>query len=125
MANIVLTQVLLDNSHQYVAKLTIVGDGSGEETLTLMNYVSGDMGTNNILDSIISCLSGFSASVWWDATTDVMVCQLPSDSQVNLNFYGLGIRNNAGAGKTGDLKITTSGLGSGDSGYVVFKVNKN
>lgn len=124
MANTITKQILANGSKYYIVKITIVGDGSGEETATRLNTTSGDMGTNPTLLEVETALSGFSARLLWDATTDVMICQIPSDDSVKLCFKGNPLPNNAGTGKTGDILITTSGLGNGDSGHIILKVQK-
>lgn len=109
-------------NRRYVMTLTIIGDGSGEETATRVNVTSGDLGLKPRLVSISGSLAGFSARLLWDATTDVFAHQIPSDHMVKHNYHRFGgLPNTAGAGVTGDLLITTAGLGNGDSGSLVLE----
>lgn len=125
MANAVARQVLVNGPTTYIVKLTIIGDGSGEETATRVNSVSGDMGTTPKLMNIEGNLTGFSGQLLWDATSDVFCAQLPADFMTSQDFTQTGgLPNNSGTGKTGDMLITTTGLGSGDSGSLVVWFTK-
>jgi len=127
MSNSVTRQVMVNTQSVYQVKFTIVGDGSGEETATRVNAVTGDMSTSNKIEMISASLSGFSANLLFDATTDVVACNIPNDADVHFDFRAQGapgLANNSGAGKTGDVVITTSGLGNGDAGTIVLRVRK-
>lgn len=116
MPNTVGRQLQLNGSRNYVTKFTIVGDGSGEETGLRINTTTGDLGTDDKLMRVWGVCTGCTAQLLWDATTDLFVMGLPSDKDVSLDFRPVGgLVNNAGAGKTGDLLITTAGLGAGDT----------
>jgi len=125
MANTVARQVLVNGSRNYVVKFTIVGDGSGEETAALVNATTGDMGTDNKLWSVTGIATGCTARLLWDATTDLFVMGVPQDKDICQKFAKVGgLINDAGAGKTGDLLITTVGLGAGDTVELVVWVKK-
>lgn len=125
MANAITRQVLSNGLKNYIVRYTITGDGSGEETASRINNVSGDMGTDNKIWKIEAVLHGFDAQVLWDATTDVVACSLPTEVDCHLSFVKQGgIINNAGTGKTGDLLLATAGLGAGDYGTIVVHVKK-
>ena len=125
MANTIVKQVIVNGTRNYVIKVTIVGDGSGEETNTLLFNTTGDCGTDDKLMHVQASLSGFSARLVWDANTKVVATQIPSDKDVHLKWYKFGgLVNNASTGKTGDLLITTSGLGNGDSGELTIYMKK-
>ncbi len=125
MANTIARQVLFDGTRKHIERLTIIGDGSGEETATLFNAVSGNCGLTTKLVKIQATLSGFSARLLWDASTPVFFQQIPSDKDIEADYYEFGgIINNAGTGVTGDIKFTTQGLGNGDSGSIVLTIMK-
>jgi hypothetical protein len=127
MANTITRQVLVNGTKHYIIKVTIEGDGSGEETATRIPVSSGDAGTSgNKLLSILGSTTGFSAKLLWDATTDVLSLTLPPDREFNYDFRNEvgGLPNNAGAGITGDLVFTTSGLGAGDAGFLLIDIAK-
>lgn len=127
MVNTVTTQKVIDGERNVVTKTTILGDGSGEETVTQLLDVStfsGAPGTVKII-RIQAYLTGFSVSLLWDATTDVTIIELPADDDINQDFkvFG-GLINNSGTGKTGDIMFTTVGLGAADTGTIVIEMQK-
>lgn len=124
MANTIQTQVLNNGPRNLALKIHIDGDGSGDEAATQLIdasvYHTGDI----VLVGMESQCVGFSAELMWDATTDVHCMQIP-DYDVDLDLRDIGgIRNNAGAGKTSDVNITTTGLGLGDSGHIILHFRK-
>ena len=125
MSVAITRQLLLGGNtgeRRYIVIYKFTQDTSAEISAGRVNVTTGDLGTAPTLIRIQGAISGASAQLLWDATTDVFCWQLPSDHFFKFNFshYG-GIRNDAGTGKTGDLLITTSGLGSGDSGSILFE----
>lgn len=127
MANTIQTQVINNGPRNLILKTYILGDGSGEETGTLLVDVSAYTATAVKIIGVHSALSGFVADLLWDATTDVTALHLP-DYEFNLNgpqigWFG-GLVNNAGVGKTGDILITTTGLGAGDDGTIILEMVK-
>lgn len=110
----------------YLLQFTIIGDGSGEETATRMNITTGDLGTNAKIVNVYASLSGFSARILADATTDEYLLQIPSDMPMHWDLWKIGGLNNSNStGNTGDLLITTSGLGSTDSGTIIMEIRKS
>ena len=127
MANSITRQVIHNGSRNYVVKTTIASDGAtGDETDILVNATTGDMGTAASLIRLSAVTIGCSAVLEWDATADVVLAALPSDREVKLDFTHIGgIPNNAGAGKTGDVVITTTGLSTaGDTIVLVAEFKK-
>lgn len=129
MANTITKQTIIDGSKNLVVKIHISGDGSGEETDTVLidasSYSPAFIDANLI--GVHGALSGFSANLQWDATANVPLINLP-DYEYNLDgkqigWFG-GIPNDSGAGKTGDILITTSGLGAGDIGTIILELKK-
>jgi hypothetical protein len=69
---------------------------------------------------------GMGVKIYFDATTDVLVIQLPADWTDELDFSEFsGVPDNAGSGTTGDIQFTTVGHSSGDSYTIVLKVIKH
>ena len=131
MANTLNTQVILDGQYTTVIKITIEGDGSGEETKTIIFDASAynPATTNNKLRGIKYLLNGFDADLFWDATTDVLIIALDENLQEEIDFTDVdtrysGIPNNGGTGRTGDILISTNGLGATDTGYIILYINK-
>ena len=127
MANTIATQVLVDGPTTTIVKVTILGDSSGEETNTVIFDASAytPAATLTRLKKIIYTTVGAAAVLSWDATANVTLMGLPADVSDTLCFYDdSGLPNNGGAGRTGDILITTSGLGSGDLITMVLYVEK-
>ena len=69
---------------------------------------------------------GMGVKIYFDATTDVLVIQLPADWADEFDFSDFsGIPDNAGTGSTGDVQFTTVGHSSGDSYTIIMTVIKN
>ena len=117
MADAVASQTLVDGPRNVVMKFTNVSDGTGESAVTKVD-VSALSGapTSVRIDKIVFSTFGMGANVLWDADTDVLAWHIPADQTEDTCFrkHG-GLINNAGAGKTGDIKFTTTGAGSGDT----------
>jgi len=130
MANTITKQTIVDGSKWLIVKIHIEGDGSGEETNTVLIDAStyNPAFTNESLSVIHANLSGFTCDLLWDATANVPITNVP-DYEVHLSCdemkaLGGGIPNNAGAGKTGDILLTTIGLGANDHGTITLKIKK-
>lgn len=130
MANTITKHTIQDGSKNLVVKVHILGDGTGEETaLVLLDASSYTPAfTSGKLIGVHSALNGFTAHLDWDATANIPLLDIP-DYEYNLNgeqigWFG-GIPNNAGAGKTGDILMTTIGLGAGDHGTLILEIRKS
>ena len=67
-----------------------------------------------------------SVKLLWHATTNTICWDLNSDYTTDEDFTGFGgIQNTAGTGKTGDIKLTTTGASSGDSYVIVLTLIKD
>lgn len=124
MANTVTLRKALDSSRYFSTTIDIVGDGSGEESDTLVIDSSALFGgpSDFKIRAIQWSLDGFSAELLWDATTNVHAFTLPSGSDgIRFADTGAHLLNNAGTGKTGDLLITTIGLADGLSGTIIIE----
>jgi len=129
MAHTVNTQVLVDGSKHTIIKVTIKGDGSSGE---LSNYVIYDASaytagsTKPKLDRIQYCLNGFSGELFWDATLNISLISIDQDISEDMDFTDTGgLIDNAGAGRTGDILLTTTGLASSSKdGYIIFYINQ-
>lgn len=126
MANTIEVQTLVDGSRNLVVKVHIDGDGTGDESATTLIDASAysPAFADAKLMKIQSNLVGFTAELLWNATTDKHAWQLPDYEQVQDFHYFGGIINDAGSGKNGDVNITTTGLGAGDSGHMILYFKK-
>lgn len=122
MANTLTENVRLDGERKLVLEYQITGDGSGEESDTVLVDFSG-LSANGFaefaIQKILWSLTGFSVTLDWDATANVKAFECPQgDGGYDFGLIGGPLVNTAGTGKTGDLLISTSGLGSNDSGTI-------
>jgi|TARA_R100001530_G_scaffold413_3_gene624 hypothetical protein len=126
MVNTITQQTLTEGPRNIVSKVKITGDGSGDESATILVNVSEfgvPPGSVSIL-RIKTMLIGFTVKLLWDADTNVDIIDLPVGEQhMDFNSYG-GFYNNAGVGVTGDILFTTTGLGSGDEGTIILEMKK-
>jgi len=126
MAHTVTSQTLVDGSRNTIIKVNIKGDAL--TATELVDYViydasaSESAATSNKLMEIEFCLNGFSAELFWDATSNVPLISLDKDISEDKEYWSFGgLINNAGSGKTGDILITTTGLAStANDGYIIF-----
>lgn len=127
MANSIATQVLEDGRRNTVIKWTIVGDGSGDEAATVLFDASAykTASTANKLWEIEFSSVGASAILYWDATADVPLLSIPANHSEKMCFGNIGgIINNAGAGITGDVLITTDGLAANDHMTIIMWIKE-
>ena len=123
MANTVTILPQINGSRIFAYKIDIEGDGSGEETATVIVDASTLTGSPTSLKicTLQWAFEGFSAELLWDATTDVHAFTMPEGTGgIRFNETGAHLTNNAGAGKTGDILITTSGLGAAGHGTLII-----
>lgn len=128
MANVITTQVLKNSRKEVIVKVTVLGDGSGEETDTVIFDASDYdyMTDGNNLREIEYALSGFDIELEWHATANIPIINLVEDHQTWVDYERIGgIPNNAGAGRTGDILMTTVGLDDGDFGHIIFRIKTN
>lgn len=130
MVNAIAKQTVHDGHRNLVVKVTIVGDASGDETGTdlidVADYSDPDSHWDELkLMKVESHLNGFSAQLLWEATTDVKICDLP-DGEAIMDWRTIGgLINNAGAGVTGDIQISTVNLGAENGTIVLHMVKRS
>ena len=132
MADAVASQIIVDGSSFVAIKLTNISDGTGETAVTKVDVsaLEADSRTGQ------SCTAVNIERIWWqcigmkvrilfDADTDVMAIELGENQSGNHDYsiFG-GLTNNAGTGKTGDVKFTTVGASSGDTYTVILYLRK-
>ena len=132
MADAVTSTTILDNDRVAILQLTNTSDGTGESAVTKVDVsglavrsTDGATCTGCKLSKIDYTTFGMSVKLLWDATTDTICLNLNADFSDQLDFseYG-GIQNTSGSGKTGDIKLTTTGHSSGDTYVIVITVVK-
>lgn len=133
MVDVVTSQTIEDGPRTAIFSFTNVSDGTGEAAVTKVDVstLSVDPASKKACTSVqVECIwystIGMGVKLLFDATTDVLAWELPADYSDTVDFSDfVGIPNNAGSGKTGDINFTTVGAGSGDSYNVVLKVKKS
>jgi hypothetical protein len=133
MADAVATQTIQDGGQTAIFRFTNVSDGTGESAVTKIDVSA--LTTNPVTKMSCDSVSiekiwfsniGMGVKIYFDASTDVLVIQLPADWTDELDFSEFsGIPDNAGSGTTGDIQFTTVGHSSGDSYTIVMKVIKH
>lgn len=127
MPNTITKQTLQNGPRNVVVKATISGDGSGEESATKLIDMSDYTSTATYLKikKVDANLRGFDMTLAWDASTDVDIMSLDDGDSVH-DFTEIGgLPNTEASGFTGDIMFTTVGLGSGDTGSIVFWLQKH
>lgn len=129
MVNTVTKQTLVDGPRNLVVQVWIAGDGSGEETNTLLidssTFSGMKAGSTVRVDRLKSGLDGFAASLSWDATTQAPFLEIPQNYAEQTWRADGGLVNNAGSGITGDIKFSTIGLGATDRGsFTLWMIKK-
>ena len=132
MADAVASQIIVDGPSFVAIKLTNISDGTGESAVTKVDVsaLEADSRTGLSCTDVNIERSGGSAigmkvRILFDADTDVMAIELGENQSGNHDYsiFG-GLTNNAGTGKTGDVKFTTVGASSGDTYTVILYLRK-
>lgn len=129
MADAVTTQILEQGPRNVVMKFTNVSDGSGEsgvlkvDVSTLTGF-NGQTPSEVLIEKIQYLLFGMQVQILWDADTDVLAVELVPDAGDCVDFREWPISNNAGTGKTGDIRFTTVGHTAGDSYTIILALRK-
>jgi hypothetical protein len=129
MADAVATQVLHESASDLVVKLTNISDGTGESGVTKVDVSALTPACTDLrLEEIIYSTVGMAVELLWDASSAVFAWGLPQDRSGRVNFRHMGMAgflpNNGGAGKTGDLKLSTIGATSGDTYSIILVLAK-
>tara|TARA_R110001583_G_scaffold34679_3_gene116151 strand:- start:1216 stop:1617 length:402 start_codon:yes stop_codon:yes gene_type:complete len=132
MADAVTSQTIQDGEKTAIMKFTNVSDGTGESAVkkvdvsALTTNSAGESCTSVSVARIYWATRGMGVNLEFDATSNVLLTGLPSDSTGD-EYYDLftGIPNNAGSGVTGDIDLTTVGHSSGDTYSIILVLNKN
>jgi hypothetical protein len=123
-ADTVSTQTLVDDNVKTVMKFTNLGGGDGESAVKKVD-VSELVGAPSKvkIEEVWYSVTGMVATLLWDADTDVRILDLAGDSYHDFRSFG-GLKNNGGAGVTGDILLTTTGHSAGDSYWIILGMRK-
>ena len=134
MADAVTSTTIQDGNRIAVIQLTNTSDGTGESAVTKIDVSGLAANSSNKqactgvkLGRIVYSTFGMSVKLLWHATTNTICWDLNSDYTTDEDFTDFGgIQNTAAAsGKTGDIKLTTTGASSGDSYVIVLTLIKD
>ena len=132
MADAVASQTIVDGPSHVAIKFTNISDGTGESAVTKVDVSALEADSRTGL----SCTDVNIERIWWqcigmkvrilfDADTDVMAIELGENQSGDHDYSKFGgLVNNAGTGKTGDVKFTTVGASSGDTYTVILYMRK-
>lgn len=132
MPNTKNTTVLLYGVHSTVLYFTLVSDGT-QETGTII-YDSSAVSSNipDLPDPLNCAIQGIKYTIKsaagivrldFDATTDVLAIPLVNNFAAKYCFRKEGgLKNYAGTGRTGDIRLTTTGLAAGDMIFIEIDV---
>ncbi len=126
MADAVTTQILVDGPRNAVIKFTNISDGTGEVGVVKVTPSSLSGAPAEVaIDKVVYSNSGMGVEILWDATTPVTALLLAQFETDTLDFRDIGgIKNNAGAGKTGNIKFSTVLPTLNDTYTVVLYLHK-
>ena len=130
MANTITSQTLIDGDKRAIIKYFIASDGStGDVSDGVVVDVSAliDAPSKVTIEQIWTSFVGCSGVLEFDATTDVGALVIPGDVNMYQDYRSFGgIKDNSGAGSTGDIVLTTTGLATaGDAGHIIIAVRKD
>jgi hypothetical protein len=133
MAQYGITKIM-DGPRNAVFHVVFEGDGSGDlaDVVLIDPATSFDPALPGIpsltIDKLWYDLSGFDAKLEWGfLTSDLLIWSITGDQYCNPDlghFGGLKDRSPSPDGN-GKLKITTRGLGNGETGFLTIKVRKD
>ena len=122
MADAVTATTVEDGPREAVFYLTNTSDGTGESAVTkvdvsaLSSLQDGTACTGVRSKRITYTNVGMGVKLLWDASTDVIIVELPPNYSDTLDFSDIGgLPNYSGSGKTGDVQLTTVGHASGET----------
>lgn len=123
MVDAVTSQVIFDSKTRLIMKFTNISDSAGETAVTKVD--ASTFSCDELYIERVDFMNyGMGVDILFDATTPVVALTLP-DNNMNLDFSRFGgIKNNAGAGKTGDIKFTTVGAALGDRYTIILEMRK-
>ena len=131
MADAVTSQTIEDGGKNLVMKFTNISDGTGESAVAKIDVSALDSNPSTgascsrvVLQRIWFSNVGMGFSLYWNATSNMFICQAPKDWADTWDFTDSsitlpGIPNNAGGGVNGDLLLTTNDHTSGDTYSIV------
>jgi hypothetical protein len=133
MADAVSTTTISDGLHRAVIQFTNLSDGTGESAVTKVDVSSlaaksdGTACSGVTIEKIAHSITGFTqVQLLWGATVDTIAIALAESTNGHMDFCDFGgLVNTSGAGKTGDIKLTTLGAAANDTYVIVLNLLKH
>ena len=132
MPDAATSQTIQDGVKNVVMKFTNISDGSGESAVAKVDVSAltagpnGETCTGVTIEEIWWQCIGMKVSLFWDATSNVIIMQLGENQSGHQDFRDFGgLTNNSGSGKTGDVLFTTVGHSSADTYSIILSMRKN
>ena len=121
MADAVTSQTILDGERLLIVKFTNISDSTGESAVlkidvSTLNPNAFGLACDGVkINRIWAQTDGMGVDILWDADTD-LICETLPQNQFYVRDYSSfgGLPNNAGTGKTGDVRFSTVGAAAGD-----------
>lgn len=118
-------QILVDGVHNVVTKHVCTWETADESAVVKVDVSALSGAPSKVkINKIHYSVAGQVVRLLWDATTDVTIVDLQGDGCLDATCFG-GLYNNAGAGVTGDISLTTVGGGTGDSYSIILEMQKS
>jgi hypothetical protein len=131
MANTVTVTKILNTTKYDVIKLDVIGDGSGDETSTVVYDYSADSYAADSksaarIEKMWNIVDGTaSIDFLWDGAAQVYAWSAPQYSPgTPIDFSSFGGVSNHATTPTGDLVFNTVNLGSGDHCHSMIVIRK-
>ena len=132
MADAVTSQTIFDGDKKVIQKFTNISDGTGESEVKKVDVSAlttnghGQTCTSVTIEKIWWQCVGMKTRLFFDATSNAFIIEL-GENQSGYHDYSSfgGLKNNAGAGVTGDILFTTVGHSSADTYTITLEMRKN
>lgn len=132
-APVPIQRTIHEDQNTVTRLIYIPGDGDADISTPvvvadLSALTSGATPTDFVFLHACGHMRGFNAILSWDATSDVPFWTIgqgsSSPGEGRMIREAGGVTNNAGAGKTGDIVLTTSGYAATEAGMFILKLKK-
>ena len=121
MADAVTSQTILDGERLLIVKFTNISDSTGESAVlkidvSTLNPNAFGLACDGVkINRIWAQTDGRGVDILWDADTDLICETIPQNQFYFMDYSSFGgLPNNAGTGKTGDVRFSTVGAAAGD-----------
>ena len=128
MADAVTATTTFESKSELELVLTNISDGTGEAAVTKVDVSALALPCDEVaLTALDYATDGMAVRLLWDATADSVAFLIPANQHGSVDFTKMArgcLRNTAGAGKTGDVQLTTIGHTAGDSYWIRARFRK-